>query len=205
MKTLITIVGLLLSLGSVAQKGLTIGVQAGVDLTGVRFQDDHSGIPHSSKSAIGYNLNAAIIYSSGGVLGISAEPGLIRKGYIQESVGNDYHFKFNYLALPIMLRFRIVEKLTLGIGAEASYLMSAKVNSYSSKLNYEDIDVSAIAGIDYSLARRLDIALRYSYGLLPLDEITGANEVGLETGKLKTYNTALSLSLRYNFIKPVSN
>lgn len=207
MKTLLTIVGILLSLGAVGQKGITLGAEAGIGLTNIR-QVNEKAYPYvENKAALGYNVNAVLICQGKGIFGISTEPGFTRRGYKDERF-ETAHFKFNYITLPVMLRFRIIENLFLGIGCEVSYMVSSRVNNYklSSSGIHEDLDYGALAGGNLKIYKRFDLSLKYYYGIAAIQEITLADDAGNETGEVyKAYNTALQLSLRYNFIKPSSD
>lgn len=86
--------------------------------------------------------------------------------------------KLNYIAVPIVLYYRVSEKVKIGLGPQISFLMNSTANfesndntlQYSIKDETENIDYGLCADVSYTLyaARKgkgLAVHARYFYGL----------------------------------------
>lgn len=188
---------------------LKIGVKAGGVLSNIAGE----GIGFSSS---GTRDNAKLSYLVGGVLalpiherfGVQAEllyskKGLRFDGFENEKVRNHYH----YLSLPLLLRYRIVERLSVALGPEVSYLLGAYQRSDAfgnSDLNgfsrtYKPLDIAINLDVQYDLSDKLALGLRYNVGLY---DITERIEGVIIDGELSVidddvYNRSVQLSLYY--------
>jgi hypothetical protein len=113
-----------------------------------------------------YNINGFLSFKSKGVWGISIEPGLIQKG------GLNYksRVEFKYLQMPIFVDIYILRRLSLSIGPEFAYMISAKSINPNSISNISGIydrkfEFSGSIGLNYILGKRIGIGLKYNHGL----------------------------------------
>lgn len=81
---------------------------------------------------------------------------------------SDIKYQFNYVSLPVMLRYNITENFNLQAGPQLGFLMSAKVsdgdNSIDIKDGFKGIDFGAGfgAGVDFG---KFNAGIRYYLGL----------------------------------------
>ena len=193
-------------------QGFKLGIQAGYDLTDIRNSDVEEVIDFDYKAMSFYNFNLFLMYQGKGRLGISLEPGYIKKGanatliYAGTKIEDFAKLKMDYIDLPLLLNIRLIKKLSLGIGAQGSFLLKATeeyTGGYTQDVtdDLENIDMAAVAGIDYNLFDFLDIALRYSFGFTPITDITFTDNTGVEVGQMKLYNQVLQFDVRFNILR----
>lgn len=100
-----------------------------------------------------------------------------------QSDGTNGKLKLDYINLPIMAKFKLVDDLYVQGGPQIGFLISAKneFNSSSDSGN-EDIidrmnslDLSANIGLAYQLDNGLIFGARYNYGLSNINDISGSD------------------------------
>lgn len=181
------------------------GVSTGVDVTNIRVSNSTTIAYLEYNPMIAFNLNAFAAYRSAGFWGITAEPGFIRKGaketVVYSAEKQEARLFLSYLQLPLLVDFYLTRKLSLSVGPEFAYLMSAKVN-YDGKFTdisyaYDNkFEVSGMAAINYTILPKVDIALRYSHGFTKTTQIDFTDIHNEPLGHVKEYNQYLQLLLR---------
>ena len=82
----------------------------------------------------------------------------------------------NYLAVPLLFGYRLVDKISIVAGPEFGFLLNA--NSYfdnsnhSVTSNFQNFDVGVDLGASYRLYKNFGIELRYYYGFKDLAKVT---------------------------------
>lgn len=190
--------------------GIKVGVQAGLSYSGLRVTQPEDAVEEPEfKSIASYNINAYIKYQFARRFGVSVEPGFIIKGSdldIPFIYLGTAEYRFQYLTMPVLLNYSLIRTFSIGAGIETSYLMKSEVtespsgNSIDLKDFCDELDLGLVAGIDFGPLKFLDIAVRYSFGMLPVMDQDITDNAGNEVGKRKFYNKMLQLSLRFNFI-----
>jgi opacity protein-like surface antigen len=161
------------------------GVKGGVNIA--NFMGDDAG---SSKSFIGFNV------------GLFAEFKLSQKLYIQpellysgqgakedltiEGINFDATLKVNYINIPVMFKYYVVNDLSLEVGPYVGFLTSAKVKVESSfgsdtedaKDFFKSTDFGIGIGFNYDVTQAIFLNARYSAGLAQIgDTDTDDNDV----------------------------
>jgi len=168
------------------------GIKGGLNLSTVV-----GGDVENTKSIVGFHV--------GGL----AEIHVVEKFYIQPEVlfsaqgtkaddlGSDIDIKLNYLNIPVIAKYYIVDKkFNVEAGPQLGILLSAKAEDFDIKDDTKSVDFGFNVGAGYSFTDNLSIGLRYTIGLSPLwdDDIDSSEEL---------YNSAknsnLQLSLAYKF------
>jgi hypothetical protein len=138
-------------------------------------------------------------------LKVGLHAGVFVKGMVNERMGlaaelhysdkgvNDVHLR--YITLPLLVQYKVAEKVFAEIGPEPSYLFSATsrygnaANTYNNKF-----DLLLNAGILISVTRVM-VGLRYCIGLFSVRDI---ENVGVpRTEQIKYQNRVLQLSIGY--------
>lgn len=204
-KHILTFFGLILISGlSLSAQDFKFGILTGFDLAKGRLSDSPDFNDHSLKydPMSSFNANGYIGYKSGGIWGLSIEPGFIQKGGVQDISDVNVRFQLNYIQMPVLADVYISDKFFVSIGPELGYMINAKAKSsdYSNDITEiynKRFEISGIAGVNYSIVKKIDIGLRCSYGLTYISKITITDEFGNQSGEIKEYNQYLQLIIRF--------
>lgn len=172
------------------------GIVGGLDIAKTRLLN----IPDDNNSTQIYpiavfNINGHFGYKSAGFWGFSIEPGFIQKGWKFKFNFNDEiteeKIKLNYIQIPFLADFYISNKFFISVGPELAYLINNKFDVY------DNLELSAMAGINYSLHKNFDIGLRYNHGITSTSSIEWTDTTGLPIGESNEYNQYLQVFGRF--------
>lgn len=153
--------------------------------------------------SLSFNINARFSLQKTEVFGITMEPGFIRKGYSFNGYVGNIKIQFNYVQLPILIDLSPSEKITLFVGPEVGYLLSAQSKSggTSSEItaNYNRIELSGIVGVRYQVAENIDIGLRVNRGITTTQTIQLYNAIGVASEQLRYYNQYIQGTFGFTF------
>ena len=134
---------------------LSFGVKAGVNFA--TFTGDDSA-----------EANGLTSFHVGGVLNIgitdkfSVQPELLYSGQGSDSRLGD--FKLDYINIPLLAKFMVVDGLSLEAGPQIGFLTSAKLKGGDIKDFVKGTDFSGVVGAGYLLDSGLNFAARYNFG-----------------------------------------
>lgn len=168
------------------------GVKGGLNLSTVV-----GGDVDNTKTLVGFHV--------GGL----AEIHIVEKFYIQpellfsaqgtkvDGLGSDGDLKLNYLNIPVVAKYYIVDKkFNVEAGPQLGVLLSAKANGEDVKDFTRSVDFGFNIGAGYSFTDNLSVGLRYTIGLSPItDNDIDNSEDYYNSAK----NSNLQLSLAYKF------
>ncbi|MEN3324621.1 porin family protein [Mariniflexile soesokkakense] len=150
----------------------------------------------------------------------SLEGGKIKGSFHFEDEGTTFSIDYkedimlSYLQLPIMLRYEVVKNLSLEVGPQIGYLLSAK-SDYYVKTQFDDeimtdsgsekikdqiksLDLGLNFGLGYEFNNKMLIQSRYHLGLSDInDSETSMNEDSTNRGSIK--NNSFQVSVGYKF------
>lgn len=90
----------------------------------------------------------------------------------------------NYIALPVLLRYQIVDQIHLLVGPQASFLMSAKYEEDGDEEDIKDsvkgLDFGAVFGVGADISR-FNVGLRYGLGLANIFDEDGGEGVEVKS------------------------
>jgi hypothetical protein len=138
-----------------------------------------------------FNLKLDLLYLRQGQ---SNRKNLAQNGLIENNL------KLNYLSIPLLLSYPVVEKLRIESGLGMSFLLQAKqelINNnaqtvFENNNDFNDFDLNFNLGIYYPTSWNFVVGLRYSRGLIEVNK----NEDLFGTF---AYNSIFQLSLEYRF------
>jgi len=150
---------------------------------------------------IAYNLNAYIGFKKSEFWGLSFEPGFIQKGMLRKNSEYNTRTNLNYIQLPILMDYYIIDKFYISIGPELSYMINAKAKSEDNSVDMTNLydrrmELSGLVGVNYQITDNLDMALRYNHGLTYTLIKSWVGFVGY-TADSKEYNQYCQLSLKF--------
>ena len=110
--------------------------------------------------------------------------------------GDDGKFKYNYLNLPVLLRYNITEMISIHAGPQIGFLMSADAededgDSEDIKDSVKGTDFAGATGVEFDLPNGIGFGARYVLGFTNLSEDDGDFE-GLEIK-----NRSIQLYVKY--------
>lgn len=151
--------------------------------------------------ALRFSVNAYFGYKTKGFIGLSAEPGYIKKGFY----GWSYNFStnLNYFNVPLVVDLYVHKKLSFLVGLEPVILM--KVSSFSRDTIshrtdlFDKSELSLLTGINYSPCKLFDIGFRYSFAITPNRVLRFVDADGNLIDKMKIYNQYCQLFVRFRF------
>ncbi len=167
MKKLLFSLSLCMLLSATAMAQIRVGLKAGAMLSNTVVIDADS-LPGS---------DAKISYLVGGFLNIpinskfSVQPELL---YANKG-GKDYNR--HYINLPIMLQYKLIDKLKVEVGPELGYLFrSYSEFSFDNNRSFDnkDLDVGINFGVSYDVLEKLNIGLRYNMGIIDTHDFNQA-------------------------------
>ncbi len=207
MKKLIFITAItIMSISAVKAQEIRIGAKGGVNFS--TFSGDDLGdiesrtgfhigglveIPITEKfwvqPEVLYTAQGAEYTESGSILGISYE--------------DKISAKLDYIQLPVMAKFYVVEGLAFEAGPQVSFLVSKKgeferrsggttVMTEGDLNDISSIDVSLGGGVSYRLPMGVFFGARYNYGLTNVNDGDNADDQ-------KIRNSVVQLSAGYSF------
>jgi len=112
----------------------------------------------------------------------------------QKDVDNNEIFKLDYLNLPVMAKYYVIEALSIEAGPQLGVLLSAKREDNGETEDRKDItkstDIGFALGAGYRLENGLNFGLRYYFG-------SDVNDISEDSDKFK--NRVFQISVGYFF------
>ncbi|WP_114308320.1 porin family protein [Winogradskyella arenosi] len=141
-----------------AKAGLNSANFTGGDADRNRLLGFHVGVISEIPLSETFSLQPELLYSTQG-------------SEVQDVV----KIKVDYLAIPVMAKYYLIEGLSIEVGPQFSFLVNDKGEYINSDLPDEDtnaanIDIGANAGIGYNLGTNLFVQARYNFGISTVAE-----------------------------------
>ncbi|WP_127845526.1 porin family protein [Psychroflexus aestuariivivens] len=179
-----------------AQEYFEFGFKGGVNLSNLTGDNTDDLDPRTTM-----NIGVFGIYKVTDKIGVQAEILYSEQGTERESVffdgfseiEEDYVLKTQYINLPLMASYNVIENLWVEAGPQIGYLVKAEVDletttednlgSVESSTetqdvtdSYESIDMALNVGLRYKLARNFLVQARYSKGITDITEAIEGNQ-----------------------------
>ena len=158
---------------SVRAQEVSIGVKGGLNLAKLDVNDAGSSI----KNKTGFHGGAFVLFKLS-KLAIQPEIIFSQQGTEFEFSGQDLEANFNYVNIPVLLKFYLVAGLNLQVGPQFGFLTSTggktvddvgRVISNTKGL-YKDSDFSIGLGAGWDLPFRLTLDVRYNLGVKEIED-----------------------------------
>jgi hypothetical protein len=173
-------------------QGVSFGVKAGLNVANQKW--DVPGFSLSPDARLGFHVGgfATIMFSEN--FGIQPELSFSTAGFKIEEGGEKYVERWNYITLPVMVRYQPIEILNLHAGPQLGFLAGAKAEFDGESEDIEDtkgFELGLGAGIGVDLPMGLGFNARYVLGL------TNIYDVGDADATIK--NNVFQISVSYRF------
>jgi len=197
------------SFNSIAQKN-NYGIQSSVNISSLRLSEKPT-YPNVDEIVfyepmLSYSISAYYENITGKKYFFSIEPGYARKGAIENIYNRNEKviLELHYIQFPILINIYLFNNIYLSAGLETSYLINAnyKFNDESNRIKHmyeEFVDLASLTGLNYQLAEKININIRYSHSLFSISKILWFDDpFGQPTGGLvKERNQSFMLALRF--------
>lgn len=193
MKKLLTfsfVLGLFVTHGINAQEYFEFGFKGGVNLSNITGDQTDNLDPRTTM-----NIGVFSIYKVTDKIGVQAEILYSEQGTEAEltyfdgvsEIEEDYVLKTQYINLPVMASYNIIENLWVEAGPQIGYLVKAEEDTETTTEdnlgsvesitetqdvtdNFESIDLALNVGLRYKLSRNFLVQARYSKGISDITE-----------------------------------
>ncbi|MGL1888998.1 MAG: PorT family protein [Reichenbachiella sp.] len=217
MKTnLIALIFLFISASAYAQSLVQFGIRAGTNYVNNVLVPNDTGEPQANSYRLGYHVGIQTRIKLNDKLFLSPELLFNSKGYKSEDIAGstpagEGKINYNYLSVPILLEYRPISRLSLLIGPELNYLLSAKAKYESETIDllefwenfvdYNKFDLGLGFGTEYLLTDELTIGVRYFHGLTSIFDanvfLTDEQGNVVSEDKIRNLNRTFQLSISY--------
>lgn len=189
------------TVGFANAQDIKFGLKGGVNLS--NFTGDYRGL----SSRVGFQFGGFMEYSLSEKFSIQPELLYSSQGakLKDSSFDSSYENKtnVNYLNIPVMFKYYVVDKLSIEAGPQIGFLIGGKTKddvtfvggekysqSYNSKDDFKTLDFGLNFGAGYDFTEKISLGLRYNLGLANIADY-GNN--------FKGHNSVFSLSVGYEF------
>jgi len=194
------------------QSQVNFGITGGLNYTN-NINHEESKNNRNTDYIFGLNIGGYVKKSINDKWNFKPEFLYYEKGYkVKSSVGDTAEFKFNYISVPILFEYNIIEKTHIEIGPELSYLLNTE-NSYEYEFENQTFRISEIwdkrfdlgisIGANYKLTEKFYLNIRYNQGLLSTVK-ENENELGsvdiegnVYSKKILRLNRSFQFGMRY--------
>lgn len=207
-KILIFIAVAVLSIPISTSQELRLGAKAGLNVASFGGPGHFGGLSSRASFHVGGLVEIPLIGK------FSIQPELL---YSSQGGNYDYYFgffdaevngdiKLNYIAVPVIAKFYIIDELSAEAGPVFNVLVSAEKEIYDSnkkaiinvdaKDDYKSFDAAIGIGASYRLNTGVFFNLRYNIGLLNINEDYVEDDIKY---KYKNQNNVFQISAGYSF------
>lgn len=174
-----------------AQEEMSFGAKAGLNIADLGSDAETDG------SLIGFHVGGVAEFPISENFSIQPELLYSMQGakvvFVDEFDVMEADLKLSYINVPIMAKYYIMEGLSLEVGPQIGFLMSAKVDDEDVKDGYKSIDFGLNGGVGYKTEMGLFFQARYNAGLAAINEEFEGD------GGAKVTNNVISFSVGYKF------
>ncbi len=208
MKKVLLIVTTVFVFGFVNAQKMKFGVKAGLNIASQNITvPTYPGVTYSLENVIGVNLGVYGDFKISNKFSVQPELLFSMQGAkLTTAYGNqsaDETHSLNYLNIPVMAKYFATEKLSIQVGPQIGFLVSAtdKINSNitglassstDSKADYNSVDFGLNFGLGYDFTENISLTTRYNLGLSEVEK-------NVPSGMTGSKNRVISLSLGYSF------
>ncbi len=155
---------------SYIQAQVSFGIKGGLNLASQSVSGSGISLDEKLKPGIHFGVYSTIMFSEH--LGLQPELLYSIQG-TKFDAQDDASFNFNYVNVPILLRYDINKFINIHAGPQLGILTSAKSDDGTNEEDVKDYiksaDVAAAFGLGVDLPFGLNFSLRYNLGLLDVE------------------------------------
>ncbi len=192
-KLLLVFCGTLLTTGAVysqaskREEGIKLGFKSGLNVSNFMSSDIEEDMAFRTSIHIGF-LAEVIISDKA-----SFQPELLYSG--QGYVGEETKKKFNYINVPLLLKYYVADNISIEAGPQVGFLINSIERGNNGNTDFEDqniVDFGVNLGLGYEFPSGIFFQGRYNLGLT---NINGSDN----SDKLSYSNSVFQISVGYMF------
>jgi hypothetical protein len=191
-KTLLVVIAFFAAASASFAQGVSFGVKAGVNVANQSFKSE--GISLSPDARTGFHVGGFVTAMFTEKLGLQPEVLYSNAGCTINFLGEKIKQKFDYVSVPVLVRYQPIEILNLHAGPQFGFLLNAEQEYDGETEDLKDgtkgLDVGAAFGAGIDLPMGLGFSARY---ILGLSNISDADE------DFTMKNNILQLSVTFRF------
>jgi hypothetical protein len=194
-----------------AQVQLAIGLKGGLNFASL---NTNSSIKSNYSNHTGYHAGAYVMFKFSKVA-IQPEVVFSKQGQTFTFNQQDYNSNYDYINIPIMIKFYLVGGLNLQAGPQFGFLASSKgalisAGSGSVQTNQDlknfvkSSDVSIGVGLGWDLPFGLNVGARYNIGVSDINKYSGSSVAPAYVSTMQTSqskNQVIQISVGYRLFK----
>lgn len=149
------------------------GCKIGMNFSNLRMENEGSDWKTGLATGLFFNVRLANKFS--------LQPELLYSsmGGGQMQFGNESKLRLNYFSIPLLVKYKVLNKLAVVAGPQIDFLINAATKQGESftkvDANYKDNSTNLTAGFEYWPAKCFGLSTRYIYGLTDIT-VDGATE-----------------------------
>jgi hypothetical protein len=192
-KLLLVFCGTLLTTGAVysqaskREEGIKLGFKSGLNVSNFMSSDIEEDMAFRTSIHIGF-LAEVIISDKA-----SFQPELLYSG--QGYVGEETKKKFNYINVPLLLKYYVADNISIEAGPQVGFLINSIERGNNGNTDFEDqniVDFGVNIGLGYEFPSGIFFQGRYNLGLT---NINGSDD----SDKFSYSNSVFQISVGYMF------
>lgn len=208
MKKLITFVFLFFIAIQFGFSQTHFGIKAGANIANMNFNNELQNVTNAeNKDRIGYQVGIVAQREISSKVYLRSELFYSLKGY---RLNDDQRTTagFNYINLPVLIGYKLSSDFSVFLGPQLGLLgpvyakdeNNGRSENLRNVIGYNKVDFGIGAGVNYTLASRISIDLRYNYGF---NNILVFNFIDSSGNEVVSYliknNKTLEISFNYFF------
>ena len=180
------------TIGWLAAQNINLGLKAGLNITDFHVANESNT---DLQSRLSFHVGLVSEFMLSERFSIAPELLYSDQGPKSDDTNIDATSSFQYLNVPVMLKYYVYDNLSIEAGPQVGFLLSAKTEingtDIDQKEDTKNIDFGLNLGLGYKLQNGIYFGARYNLGLTPVDKDTSDN--------VDVFNRVVQLSIGYYF------
>ena len=175
------------------KKEIYIGIKSGLNLCSITNSDEE-GV--SSSTLAGFHIGVLGEFRLGDNFAVQPELLYSTQGVKLGFEGEKGDLKMDYITVPLMVKYYVIESFSFELGPQIGFLTSAKATSGGESVDVKDTmkttDFGLNFGLGYNITENFNFGLRYNLGLTQIQK-------DLVAGESASKNSVFQIGLGYKF------
>ena len=180
MKKIILSIAAVLAFGFANAQDVKYGAKAGLNMSSISTDGASSLLAFHLGGFAEIKINPKF----------AVQPELLYSAQGAKFTGGDLNL--NYINIPVMAKYYVADAISIEVGPQIGFLMSAKADGVDVKEFFSSTDFGLNLGGGYNLNEKMSLGLRYNMGLSDVEK-------DLPSGAKGSKNSCVQISFGYKF------